>query len=289
MSQTTTQLLTIGAFSRRSRLSLKALRLYDRLRLLPPAHVDPETGYRFYGESQVETARLIALLRRLRMPLERIGRVIDLPADDAVAELRAFWTEVEQETEVGRRLVAYLERHLEGRGGAMFQTQTRAVAEQQVISMTRALTVEALPDFIMEAFGKLSKHIEAAGGRQRAAFFVIYHGQVNADSDGPVEVCLPFEGSIPPGDGMAVRVEPAHHEAYTTITRGQLSFPGILDAYVAVERWLSDEGFAIGAAPREVYFNESEAAPDDEPFCDIAFPYVTEAEVAAPTGAAEQR
>lgn len=285
MSQITSQMLTIGAFSRRSRLSLKALRLYDRLRLLPPAHVDPENGYRFYSDGQVETARLIALLRRLRMPLERIGRVIDLPASEAVADLHAFWTDVEQETEVGRRLVAYLERHLEGRGEAMFRIQTRAVAEQQVISMTRALTVEALPDFIMEAFGRLSTHIEAAGGRERGPSFVVYHGQVNADSDGPVEVCVPFEGSVPPTDEMAVRIEPAHHEAYTTITRGQLSFPGILDAYGAVERWLTDERYAIDAAPREVYFNESEAAPDDEPFCDIAYPYLSAAEVAAPAGA----
>lgn len=107
MSQSTSQLVSIGAFSRRSRLSLKALRLYDRLRLLQPAYIDPESGYRCYSETQVEAARLIALLRRLRMPLERIGRVIDLPAEEAAAELRAFWAEVEGETEFGRRLVAF--------------------------------------------------------------------------------------------------------------------------------------------------------------------------------------
>jgi protein phosphatase len=35
--------LTIGAFSRASRLSPKALRLYDSLGLLAPAHVDTDT------------------------------------------------------------------------------------------------------------------------------------------------------------------------------------------------------------------------------------------------------
>ncbi|MBO0744948.1 MAG: MerR family DNA-binding transcriptional regulator, partial [Candidatus Dormibacteraeota bacterium] len=39
-------MLTIGAFSRRSRLSMKALRLYERVGLLSPARVDPENGYR---------------------------------------------------------------------------------------------------------------------------------------------------------------------------------------------------------------------------------------------------
>ena len=95
---------------------------------------------------------------------------------------------------------------------------------------------------------------------------------------------MPFEGSVPPTDEIAVRIEPAHYEAYTTITRGQLSFPGILDAYAAVERWLTDQGYAMGAAPREIYFNESPSAPDDEPFCDIAYPYLSDAKVATPAG-----
>jgi DNA-binding transcriptional MerR regulator len=45
-------LMTIGAFAERTRLSPKALRLYDRLGLLPPARTDPDSGYRFYSEDQ---------------------------------------------------------------------------------------------------------------------------------------------------------------------------------------------------------------------------------------------
>ena len=67
------RLLSIGAFARRSRLSLKALRLYDRLGLLKPADVDPENSYRRYRESQLATARLIVMLRRLDMPLAQVA------------------------------------------------------------------------------------------------------------------------------------------------------------------------------------------------------------------------
>jgi protein phosphatase len=52
-------LMTIGEFAGRTRLSPKALRLYDRLGLLPPVRTDPASGYRFYGEDQVDRARLI--------------------------------------------------------------------------------------------------------------------------------------------------------------------------------------------------------------------------------------
>jgi hypothetical protein len=41
--------MTIGEFSKRSRLSAKALRLYDELGLLLPAEVDPSSGYRLYA------------------------------------------------------------------------------------------------------------------------------------------------------------------------------------------------------------------------------------------------
>ncbi|GAB2904611.1 hypothetical protein GCM10022245_45230 [Streptomyces mayteni] len=53
-------LLTIGAFAMASRLSPKALRLYDELGLLPPARVDPVTGYRRYAPEQLDQARLVA-------------------------------------------------------------------------------------------------------------------------------------------------------------------------------------------------------------------------------------
>ncbi len=76
-------LMTIGAFAERTRLSPKALRLYDRLGLLLPACTDPVSGYRFYHEDQVAGARLIALLRRLDMPLPVIAQIAVMPPAEA--------------------------------------------------------------------------------------------------------------------------------------------------------------------------------------------------------------
>ncbi|MFD8816961.1 MerR family transcriptional regulator [Streptomyces sp. NPDC059627] len=106
--------LTIGAFARACRLSPKALRLYDELDLLKPARVDPETGYRYYAEAQLERARLVAWLRRLGMPLARIREVCALPAGPAAREVRAYWARIEAETAVRRDLAAFLVDHLSG-------------------------------------------------------------------------------------------------------------------------------------------------------------------------------
>jgi hypothetical protein len=62
------RLMTISEFSARTRLSAKALRLYDRLGLIAPLEVDSSNGYRYYGEPQVADAVLVGLLRRVGMP-----------------------------------------------------------------------------------------------------------------------------------------------------------------------------------------------------------------------------
>ncbi len=113
------ELMTIGAFARASRLSAKALRLYDELGLLPPAHVDPVSGYRFYQPAQLEQARLVAWLRRLGMPLARIRVIRGLASAAAAAELTAYWGQVEADTAARRELAVFLIGYLSGRNTAM--------------------------------------------------------------------------------------------------------------------------------------------------------------------------
>ncbi|MGV4986832.1 MerR family transcriptional regulator [Streptomyces sp. NRAIS4] len=117
-------LLTIGAFAKASRLSPKALRLYDELGLLPPARVDPVTGYRLYAPEQLDQARLVAWLRRLGMPLARIQHVRTLDAVAAAKEVRAFWAQVEADTAARRDLATFLIDHLSRKDPAMSPTAT---------------------------------------------------------------------------------------------------------------------------------------------------------------------
>jgi DNA-binding transcriptional MerR regulator len=81
----------IGEFARRSRLSAKALRLYDELGLLPPARVDEDSGYRLYEPGQLKQARLIAALRQLQMPLADIKAILPLEPIQAAERVRQFW------------------------------------------------------------------------------------------------------------------------------------------------------------------------------------------------------
>jgi len=107
------ELLTIGAFARESRLSPKALRLYDELGLLRPVQTDPHTGYRWYGPEQLERARLVAWLRRIGMPLAQIAAICHLPPVEVATAVMAYWRQVEAEHAARGNLVSSLVQHLQ--------------------------------------------------------------------------------------------------------------------------------------------------------------------------------
>jgi DNA-binding transcriptional MerR regulator len=267
------RLLTIGVFARRSRLSPKALRLYDRLGLLTPAHVDEDNGYRRYRESQLETARLVALLRRLDMPLTKVAEIVAAPDELRVELLASYWESVERQLESQRQLVAHLRIRLSGEEGSfdMYEIHEREVPEQLVLTEQRHVRVPELSDWLQEAIGRLGGSAETHGG-VAGPVFVIYHGEVNEDSDGPVEVCVPIGDGPQVSTDAPMRREPAHREAYTRITKAQVEYPQILSAYDAVASWIGSHSRSVAGSPREVYFADFDAAAPTDEVCDIAFP-----------------
>jgi DNA-binding transcriptional MerR regulator len=78
--------MSIGAFSQATGLSPKALRSYDRLGLLSPARVDPDTRYRAYAPEQVERGQTIRALRELEVPLLEIRALLDAATSEETRE-----------------------------------------------------------------------------------------------------------------------------------------------------------------------------------------------------------
>ena len=265
------ELITTGTFARRSRLSRKALRLYERMGLLVPAEVDERNGYRRYRTGQLEAARLVVLLRRLDMPLPEVRQLLDAPGDDRAGLLRSYWAGVEHRVAFQRELTAHLLTGFSGQKGtrAMFEIEEREVGEQLVLTEQTHVLAAELPAWIGTAMSRLLKAAEEVGGPAGPAF-VIYHGEVNEDSDGPVEACLPVEPTA--ATKAANRIEPAHREAFARLRKAQVQYPQILSAYDATAQWLEGRGLTASASPREVYFADwSSAGPDDE-VCDVAYP-----------------
>jgi DNA-binding transcriptional MerR regulator len=259
---------------------MKALRLYDEIGLLVPADVDPETGYRRYRESQLSSARLIVMLRRLDMPLPQVAEILSAPGPDASERLAAYWNAFETRVASQRELAAHLRSRLSGREEPLAHPDVlvRDVPEQLVLVEQRHVAVEELPAWIGATLSKLAGAARDHGGVSGHPF-VVYHGEVNEDSDGPAEACVPIATTSSANAGLpdsapthALRFEPAHREAYVRLRKAQVAFPQILSAYDGVARWAAATGVEITGAPREIYFTDfASAAPGDE-ICDVAFP-----------------
>jgi DNA-binding transcriptional MerR regulator len=267
--------LTSGAFARRSRLSPKALRLYEQLGVLVPDRIDPVTGYRAYHAGQLVTARLIAALRRVDMPLAQVAVVVNADRAEAAALLAGYWDGVERRVASQRELVAHLRRrftHGEERSDMFDKIEERDVPEQTVVTEQRHVLVPDLPGFLDTAMPRVGGIAAGPLGGMVGPPFVIYHGEVSNDSDGPVEICFPVDGEKAAATDQAVRTEAAHREAYVRLRKAQVAYPQILSAYDAVAAWIHANGRAIGGPPREVYFADFMAAGPDDEVCDVAFP-----------------
>lgn len=65
----------IGLFAQMNHISVKTLRFYEEQGLLLPAHVDKESGYRYYTMGQMEQLHRIMALKEAGLKLEDIKRL----------------------------------------------------------------------------------------------------------------------------------------------------------------------------------------------------------------------
>ena len=280
--------LTIGAFSRLCRLSLKALRLYDALGLLEPQRTDEQSGYRYYAPAQLERARLIGWLRQLDLPLPTIAQLLDAPLHERTELFTQLWQGIEAAHTQRRELAEYLMTQFqspEQRSHTMTQTapptytlQQRFVPQQPVVSMTRRVYVSELQAFFEDS-ARVLAFVEEQGAQVAGPMFAVFHGQVNTDSDGPVEICFPYRGDLVADGEFALRREPAHHEAYVTLTKAQFVFPQLLSAYDAAHGLATQLGECGHLSPREVYRVPWNKAGPDDLVGDVAWPFVPRAQV----------
>jgi DNA-binding transcriptional MerR regulator len=269
----------IGQFARQSGLSPKALRLYDELGLLVPACVDQDSGYRWYNEGQLAGARLVAALRQVGMPLIRIKAVTRAEPAAAAELIGSYWAEAESDHAAGRELVAYLVGQLTGKRPVMYQVEVRDIPARSVLCLLRSTpNSEAVWALGKEFIGILrSRDLPRVDGIA-GAMFLVYHGEVSADSDGPVEMCRP----VPDAEAaelaarvpeLTLRTEPAHQEAFVHLGQSelgglewQLVSQSLRDWADVNQRRASDLGVRI------TYAYTPPITPESRPDCSFAIP-----------------
>jgi DNA-binding transcriptional MerR regulator len=279
--------MSIGEFARRSRLSPKALRLYDGLGLLSPARVDELSGYRYYEGAQIGQARLIAVLRQAGFPLTTVKELLALDPAEMAERVTAFWREAEGRHARQRELVASLVDRLTGRSIVMYEVATTEMPQRSLLCLKRNVSEPGLWALGKEFAGIVrGQRLPRIGGREGAAF-CIYWGQVSADSDGPVEWCRPVPGADAEGlaaqfPELTLRVEPAHREAYVDLGPGGQTSPAQWQlADEALRSWADAQGIdpkQLSLTPEDLgvritYLARPPVTETSVPECDFAVPF----------------
>lgn len=245
-------MLTIGEFSRLSRISPRMLRHYDALGLLRPAHTGRENGYRYYDESQLGTAVLIQRLSRYGFPLSGMGELLSLPEAELSRRIHKRRLEAYGELNQMREKLRQMEQDIiQMEGMHMLEERYQVILlqdpAQRVLSLRRTINVTQ----IHQLFQDLHRQAQARGLRRAGCTQLLYHGQgafsyenMDAEAQLVVEGEGPEVTRRPPQLCAAVRHTGPYEElkyAYDALCAWIAQNPRYEVCGPAIERYLKDE------------------------------------------------
>jgi DNA-binding transcriptional MerR regulator/effector-binding domain-containing protein len=188
--------VSIGEFSRLTRISVKALRHYHDVGILVPASVDQQSKYRSYELTQLADAQLIRRLRQLDMPLDSVRVVVTATSrrarNDAIAmHLDHMERQLEQTRDMVSSLRALLADHV-GTGPVgtgpvgvdeILVRTVEPISALQVRAVVASGDVEA---WVGQAFGQLAKVAESRDLTMDGESGALFATSFFEDGKGPV-------------------------------------------------------------------------------------------------------
>ena len=133
------------------------------------------------------------------------------------------------------------------------EVNVKQVAPQQVLSVTHHIKVNKLDETIRTSLDTMNGLIKEQKLEAADAPFGIFHGAINEQEDGPIEICLPVNGQVKGKGSMQVKQVEGGNAACVMMLGGQTDFPAILGAYDAAADWINKNGYAMAEPPREVW------------------------------------
>lgn len=253
----------IGDFARLGIVSVRMLRHYDAIGLLPPAHVDPVTGYRSYRAAQLSRLNRIVALKDLGFTLEQVGAILDdkIGTEELHGMVRLRRAQLEAQISADLARLRGVEARLRG-----IEAEGRMAAHEVVVKPVPPVRVAELsghaPGYEPEQIGPVVKPLfrrvcallEAAGvtatGPSVAYYLPLDEGAIE------VHACVPVS-AVPAGTVPVVDL-PGAEAVATVIHQGAMDDVGF--TFQALARWIEENGYRPLSLGREVYLD----CPDDE-------------------------
>jgi DNA-binding transcriptional MerR regulator/effector-binding domain-containing protein len=242
-------MFTIGEFSKLSGLTVKTLRFYHEEGLLIPTFVDPDTGYRYYHERQIEMARVIAYLRNLDFSISDIKELLGREDEAGLLNLlERQRSQIKQQIKRLQRTVRSLDQFIseERQGQAMADT-LEDVREKDVDTMLVAgIRMKGHYSDCGKGFARLGRSF----GRFICGKPLLLHYDAEyREEDADFEACLPIRQrkSV---EGTSVRELPAVR-CVALVHKGPYDQMG--RSYAKVLKWIKERNYKVVLPTREVY------------------------------------
>jgi DNA-binding transcriptional MerR regulator len=256
-------LLSIGEFSRLSRISVRMLRYYDAHGVLSPARVDPASGYRTYSARALRTADWVRTLRDLGMGVAELTACAGLVDDPAAvrAVLEAQRGRLVREAAAALARVGDVDRLL-----ATLDVPAAAVpvTVRRLPARTVASLRATIPTYADEGvlWQRLYPALAAAGGRPAAPGWTaaVLHDPEFREHDVDVEVLCEVAAPFASTDEVRC-VERPGQDVAVGVLRGP--YDAIGATVGAVGAWVAEQGLVFDGPLLDVYVVA--AAQDPEP------------------------
>ncbi len=252
-------MLKIGDFSRICQVPVSALRYYADLGLLPPAQIDPLTGYRYYSAEQLPRLHRILALRDLGLSLEQVGTVLceSLSAEQIRGMLRLRWAELHQQIEAEQGRLARVEARLRQIEQEGIMTSYDVVLKEVPPQLAAGIR-SVIPSYggIGSLFDELYAYLGPHGAGGLAVG--IDHNTEYMERDPDMEAATYLAAPVPEGGRVKVYTLPGGSVA-STIHKGPYDQLG--QAYAALMAWLGPSGYQPVGPSRELYLHMGET-PD---------------------------
>ena len=263
-------MLKIGDFSKLSRLSVIALRYYDELGLLKPAHVDRFTGYRYYSLDQLPRLNRILALKDLGFSLEETAGMLNDELSPAQMRelLRTKQAQIKQRVAEERARLARVEARLR-----QIEQEDAMPAYEVTLRRLDPLTVAAVretigsSDEVGRLFDEVYAYLAACGVRPAGPALAIWH---NDECDLDAEAAVPIADALPESGRVVVRELPAVETAAGVAHHG--SYSAISQAYYALQTWAATNEYRPVAPERTVYVRGGKDPHDESYITEIQFP-----------------
>jgi DNA-binding transcriptional MerR regulator/DNA gyrase inhibitor GyrI len=242
-------MFTIGEFSKLSGLTVKTLRFYHEEGLLVPAFVDPDTGYRYYDERQIETARVIAYLRNLELSISDIKELLGRADEAGLLELlERQRSQIKQQIKRLQKTVRSLDQFIsEERQGLAMAEISEDVSEKNLDAMLVAgIRMKGRYSECGKGFARLGRSF---GRLICGKPLLLHYDNEFREDDADFEACLPIRQrkSV---EGTSVRELPGVR-CVALVHKGPYDQMG--RSYAKVLKWIKERNYKVVQPTREVY------------------------------------